>query len=380
MADDARQSLPDLAPPSPPAPPQPPAPPASAQPPHATAREAGPEEFARTFDFFELLRRLEREGRLFGHRGGPEREPARLGQHVRLGFATQDVVDYRAGGGERPDRITVANLGLLGPEGPMPLHLTRWVLDRLSQRWFAGAAAEQTSDTTFVDFVNILQHRMMALFYRAWADAHPGVQVERGASGRVHAMLAAMAGIGLSGTRDPRNAELDAVRLRQAAALAIQADGPERLTLFLAEAFQVPVRLKEFIASWLSIPAVLQTRLGKAHAGLGRGATIGPRTFSRQSRVEIEIGPLDFKTYKSFLPGSGRLAALKRAVRDLMGETLDIDLRIVLARDEVPPARIGEAALTRTAWLAPPRERDDARDMRLRTIVGWRAQMAGAGA
>ncbi len=372
MADDARQSLPDLAQPSPPA----------AQTGAMASAEAGANltNLAQTFDFFELLRRLEREGRLFGHRGNPEREPARLGQHVRLGFATQDVVDFRASGGNRPGRITVANLGLLGPEGPMPLHLTRWVLDRLSQRWFAGAAAEQTSDTTFVDFVNILQHRMMALFYRAWADAHPGVQVERGAGGRVHAMLAAMAGIGLAGTTNRQEPELDAVRLRQAAALAVQADGPERLTLFLAEAFQVPVRLKEFVASWLSVPVALQTRLGSAHAKLGRGATIGPRTFSRQSRVEIEIGPLDLKTYKSFLPGSDRLATLKRAARDLIGETLDIDLRLVLARDEIPPARIGGAVLTRTAWLAPPSERDDARDMRLRTIVGWRAQTAGAGA
>lgn len=371
MADDARQSLPDLA--------QPPSPAPAAHPLPAAAG-GSLADMAQGFDFFELLRRLERGGRLFGHRGTPEREPARLGQHVRLGFATQDVAEYRPGGGNHPDRITVANLGLLGPEGPMPLHLTRWVLDRLSQRWFAGAGAEQTSDTTFVDFVNILQHRMMALFYRAWADAHPGVQAERGPAGRLHAMLAAMAGIGLAGTGNLEEPDLDAVRLRQAAALAVQADGPERLTLFLSEAFQVPVRLREFVASWLVIPAALQTRLGKAHAGLGRGATIGPRVFSRQSRVEIEIGPLDLNTYKSFLPGSRRLASLKRAVRDLMGETLDVDLRLVLARADIPPARLGEAALTRTAWLAPPLERDDARDMRLRTIVGWQARMAGAGA
>jgi type VI secretion system protein ImpH len=41
------------------------------------------------FDFFELLRRLERRGRLFGRAGRADREPARLGQHVRLGFALQ---------------------------------------------------------------------------------------------------------------------------------------------------------------------------------------------------------------------------------------------------------------------------------------------------
>jgi type VI secretion system protein ImpH len=365
MADDARQSLPDLD---------------GAGLPRPGSGKPGEAALSETFDFFELLRRLERDGRLFGHTGRPEREPARLGQHVRLGFATQDLVEFRRPAGGGPARITVANLGLLGPEGPMPLHLTRWVLDRLSQRWFAGADARHTSDTTFVDFVNVLQHRMIALFYRAWADAHPGVQVERTVGGRVRAMLQAMAGTGFPGTQNRENPELDAVKLRQAAALASQVDGPERLTLFISEAFSVPVKLKEFVAAWMTIPAALQTRLGMGYAALGRSATIGPRTFSRQSRIELQIGPLGLDDYKAFLPGGKRLGVLKRAVRELIGEALDVDLRIVLARDEVPPARIGTAQLARTAWLAPPDERDDAKDMRLRTIVGWRPEVAGVGA
>jgi type VI secretion system protein ImpH len=306
------------------------------------------------FDFFELLRRLERRGRLFGRAGRADREPARLGQHVRLGFALQDVVEYREADGNSPARVTVANLGLLGPEGPMPLHLTRWVLDRLSQRWFSGADARQTSDTTFMDFINILQHRMFALFYRAWADAHPGVQVEREAADRVRSMLRSMAGIGLPGTRDSQNTTLDTVKLRQAAALAIQANGPERLTLFLAEAFKVPVRLKEFVAAWIEVPAALQTRLSQAHARLGNSATIGPRSFSRQSRIELQIGPVPYETYKAFLPDSEQLALLRRAIRDLIGENLDVDLRLVLAQKEVPEPRLGMIALGRTAWLARP--------------------------
>ena len=40
---------------------------------------------AEAMDFFELLRRLERGGRLFGRGARPDREPARLGQALRLG-------------------------------------------------------------------------------------------------------------------------------------------------------------------------------------------------------------------------------------------------------------------------------------------------------
>ncbi|SDA93716.1 type VI secretion system baseplate subunit TssG [Mesorhizobium qingshengii] len=351
MADDARQSLPDL----------------------DTVDPTRAEELSETFDFFELLRRLERRGGLFGHSGSPEREPARLGQHVRLSFSARDVVEFREAKDKAPARVTVTNLGLMGPEGPLPLHLTRWVLDRLSQRWFTGADAQQTSDTTFLDFVNILQHRLIALYYRAWADAHPAVQVERAVGGRVRAMLEAMAGIGLPGTQ---NADLDTVKLRQAASLANQVDGPERLTLFLAEAFKVPVQIKEFIAAWMTIPTGLQTRLAKAYAGLGRGATIGPRVFNRQSRIELRVGPLGYEDFKAFLPGGPRLKLFKQAVRDMVGESLDVDLRIVLAREAVPPPRIGAVQLGRTAWLARPAERGDADDMRLRTIVGWRPEMA----
>jgi len=355
MADDARQSLPDLAEPA------------------TVAAEPSLENF----DFFELLRRLEQRGGLFGHSGTADREPARLGQHVRLSFSARDVVKLQDAGEKALARVTVANLGLLGPEGPMPLHLTRWVLDRLSQRWFTGADAEQTSDTTFVDFVNILQHRMMALYYRAWADAHPAVQVERSVGGRVRAMLEAMSGIGLPGTQDP---ELDTVRLRQAGSLANQVDGVERLTLFLATAFKVPVQIKEFVAAWITIPTALQTRLGKAHAGLGRGATIGPRVFSRQSRIELRVGPLSLDDFRSFLPGERRLGLFKKAVRDMIGETLDVDLRIVLAREAVPLPRVGTVQLGRTAWLARPSEKGDADDLRLHTIVGWRPEMAEAAA
>lgn len=343
MADDAGQSRPDL----------------------AALDGLAPE----AMDFFELLRRLERDGRRFGRAGRPEDEPARLGQQVRMAFAVQDVARFHPATGNAPAQVRVANLGLLGPEGPMPLHLTRWVFDRLSQRWFAEGETEAVRDTTFVDFANLLQHRLIGLYYRAWADARPEVQVERAAGGRVAAMLAALAGIGLPGTRSPDDPALDALKLRHATGLGHLVDGPERLTRMLRDLLGVPVALAEFVGIWMPIPARLQTRLGGPLARLGRNATVGARSFQRQTRVELRLGPLSRAEFASLLPGGPALARLRRITRHVLGEALDVDLRLILAKAEIPDARLGSAAIGRTAWLAHRRGRDAA-DLRLRALVG----------
>ena len=71
---------------------------------------------------------------------------------------------------------------------------------------------------------------------------------------------------------------------------------------------------------------------------------------------------------------------MKRAIRDLAGEHIDVDVRVVLKQAEVPKPNIGKIQLGRTTWLARPVEKGDADEMRLRAVVGWRPDNAGAGA
>ena len=312
--------------------------------------------------FFELLRTLERGGLRFGRSGGPGREPARLGQIPRLSFATRDISERRDTAGYVPF-VAVDVLGLLGPEGPMPLHLTRWVLTRLSNRWFAGGSDGATSDTAFLDFCNMLQHRLIALYWRAWADARPEVQIAQGTGGRVPAMVAALSGQGLSGVG------IDPIRLRHATALAMQVQGPERLTRLLADVVGAPVELIEFVGTWTEVPPALQTRLGRAHAGLGRATVLGRRVFERQNRIELRLGPLTLAQFNAFLDSPAVLARVREAVAFTLGQAIEVDLRLVLRRDEVPAPRLGRARLGRTAWLRADHAADPD-DLRLPRVLG----------
>ena len=312
-----------------------------------------------TMGFFELLRRLETEGVRFGRSGGPGREPARLGQRVRLSVATRDVVGFVAGVDGGPAKVDVEVLGLLGPEGAMPLHMTRWIMARLSDRWFSGGQDTETSDTTFLDFCNMLQHRMLALYWRGWADAHPEVQIEVGTGGRLQAMLSALSGVGMPGMVQGNATSSDPdLAFRFATSLASSVNGVERLTQYLSDLLGAPVSLGEFVGHWLEIPAPLQTRLGRIHAGLGTGAVVGARCFQRQTRAELRVGPLSLPQYQQLLADRALQSDLRRAIRFVAGEDIEFDLRLVLARDAIPDPRLGQCRLGRTTWVSPTGKRD----------------------
>jgi len=87
------------------------------------------------FDFYALLRRIESlhpQAPRIGQTLRPSQEPLRLGQVAELDFAPAPIVHFdRKGPGA--GRLGVRFFGLLGPHGPMPLHLTEYVRERRHQ-------------------------------------------------------------------------------------------------------------------------------------------------------------------------------------------------------------------------------------------------------
>ncbi len=322
--------------------------------------------------FFQLLRSLETDVSQFGRGNSPKREPARICQSMRLSFATQDNASFVAGTADLPAKVETMTIGLMGPDAPMPLHLTRWVLDRLSNRWFAGDAEGITSDTTFVDFCNLLQHRTISLYYRAWADTRPEVQIERGEKTRIMAMLKAVAGIAPESDKD-----FNDIKLRQAASLAQQVRSPERLAVFLSEVVSAPVQINEFIGHWMDVAPNLQSRLGRVHSVLGQSAVVGNRSYQRSDCAEIRVGPVDRETFDAFMLGTEKTEALRRALLFAAGQDVAFDLRIVLEKSQIPEAKLGEARLSTSSWLAPTRDKD-AESACTRGIVGAPATLEDA--
>src|SRR5262249_31299666 len=78
-------------------------------------------------DFYQTVRRLEcmyAEKPRGGHALRPVDEPVRLGQEPDLSFAPAPLASFEPGQEGRPSRLQVRLFGLLGPNGPLPLHIT----------------------------------------------------------------------------------------------------------------------------------------------------------------------------------------------------------------------------------------------------------------
>lgn len=165
------------------------------------------------FDFFQAVRRLEcadsRKPRV-GKALKATEEPVRLAQEPSLAFAPSTVAAFKSADAQSPARLSVFFLGLFGPHGPLPLHLTEYARDRIRNR----------GDATFSRFVDIFHHRMLSLFYRAWANAQPAVQFDRPDEDRYATYIGALFGLGMDSFRN-RDAFPDLAKLHYAGRFAI---------------------------------------------------------------------------------------------------------------------------------------------------------------
>ena len=311
------------------------------------------------YDFYQTLRRLEC---LYGTRPRwgtalrPIEEPVRLGQEPELSFAPAPLASLEFGESGSPPRLHVRLFGLLGPNGPMPTHITEYTRHRL----------RHSNDPTLSRFLDLLHHRFIALFYRAWAQAQPQVNRDRAGQDRFKVYVGSFVGIAPASLR-ARDTVLDVAKLFHAGTLVRQVRNAEGLALILRQFFGVPARIEQFVGHWMRLASADLTRLGRRGVPLGQGAVAGARVWDHQSRFRIHLGPLTLQEYESFLPARRQPSHLRKLVdwvRFYLCFELDWDVRLHLRRDEVPALKLGRAGrLGWTTWLGRRRSTTDAADL-----------------
>lgn len=308
------------------------------------------------YDLFMLLRWIDakqKQSPRLGTATRPGDECVRLGQKASLQFAPAnvDAVFVDANG-----RLTVRQrgFGLFGPNGPLPIHLTEYALER----------TENYRDHSLTSFADIFHHRLLLLFYRAWAQVQPTVSMDRADDDRFNTYIGSLAGYGEKALRN-RDSVPDHAKWFNASHFVRQTRNPEGIVSAMTSFFGVRFALEERRFHWLRLQPIDCTPLGDSNsqARLGLGAICGVTVPDRHGRFRLRAGPMNLTSYERFLPIGARYRQVRDWIRNYVGIEFAWDVCLVLAAAEVPQTSLGGATrLGWTTWLghrATERHADD---------------------
>jgi type VI secretion system protein ImpH len=312
------------------------------------------------FDMLAVLRWLERD-----NPGKPRLGDSRtladefvvLAQDPYLTFPDSNLESVeREGSG--PVRVKAKFLGMFGPQGALPLNVT----DE-AHFWLTK------NDDAFARFVDLFQRRFLALFFRAWSDAHPISQNDRPAQDRFRAYIGSLIGIGTPASRDADSLP-DFAKMQFAGLLAARVKSASRLRAFLSGLLGTAVEIEEFVGVWLPLESEDRSRLGQANSRLGDDCMLGSRMYSVSDKFRVRIYTRDIGHYREFLPGSAKAREVRNAIFLYLGDEFDWDIELAIPAGKITPVRLPKYA--KEGGISPAERLSGAR-------LGWTSWMSPNG-
>jgi type VI secretion system protein ImpH len=339
------------------------------------------------FGFFQAVRIL---NRLFPDRqpvGGdapPGDEVVRFHAHLSIDFPPSEIFGLAiSADDQRPADMTVAFMGLTGPSGALPRYYTELLMDRVRHK-----------DHTLRAFLDMFNHRLISLFYRAWEKNRFWTGFERAelasreklaADPRQHRSfileqrprldlfsqcLLDLAGLGTPALRYRSSAQhelqgrtkiCDETLRFYSGLLAQQHRCATALEGLLSDYFGLSVTILQFSGQWLYLEPENQSCLTEeGNASLGLNVVVGERFWDMQGKFRIRLGPLNYRQFLDFLPVGTAFRPLAHLARLYSGQQFDIDVQVVLLAAEVPWCQLANSVEggARLGWNTWIRNRD----------------------
>jgi type VI secretion system protein ImpH len=292
------------------------------------------------FEFYQAVRLLEAlQARAAEGAGQPQGDPVRFRSRVSFDFPASEIQSIEKADG--PPQVTVNFLGLAGAMGPLPAPYSEMVL-----------AATARKDRAATDFLDIFNHRLVMLLYRTRQAHRPALTALAPDAGAVARYLFSLIGLGLPQTR--KSLGMPARSLLHYSGLLLRKPGTAAgLETLLADFFDVPVRVHQFIGLWRALDSAQWTTIGARgrNQALGRDAVLGTKVWDQSASVTIALGPLTLERFESFLSGGTGHAELSALARFYLGTEQDAEVHLILKANEVPGSQIGKSRLGYTSWL-----------------------------
>jgi type VI secretion system protein ImpH len=287
-----------------------------------------------SFGFFQavrLLQQLRPNRKPVGHFVDPAQEVVRFRVQPAIHFPPSEIheLDLPETGSAK---MSVNFMGLTGPQGLLPHHYSLLISERRRVR-----------DHAIGDFFDLFHHRILSLFYRAWEKFRFSVGYERGGDDGLSVHLRDFVGLGVAGSQPNLPFPQDAL-LYYTGLFALQPRGAEALQQILFDVLDVPTEVEQFVGHWYPLAKVDQCAVGGDEGvsnQLGIGAVAGDEIWDAQTCVRIKLGPLTRAEYDALLPGGKAHENLRALARFFCHDQFELELQLILARDEVPGFVLG---------------------------------------
>lgn len=302
------------------------------------------------FDFFQLVylleRWLDRPAAVGGH--GPfDAEGIRLRPDASLAFSPSDVRRVEVAGeeerrrGESWDyRVVVNFMGLYGVAAPSPVYFSELI------------GFEDVDPDPLVDFLDLFNHRLISLYYRAWLRYRYPYRFEEGGTDELSGCLLSFLGLGDPLARQPLGVAPPRL-LKYIGLLSLRSKPPEALRRVLADYLHgAPVRVEELVLRWVRVAPADCNRLGVAASTVGSDLLLGERVPDRVGRVRVVIGPLGFDRFRELLPDGTLLGEVCSLVELQAFRRFEYDVELRLHGPEVPALQVGGPAAARLGWTS----------------------------
>ena len=312
------------------------------------------------YGFYQTVRHINcfyQDKPITGHSYKPSDDPVRFSQEPYTSFAPSTLSGLEIDSSSRYPRLSQNFIGMFGPNGPLPLHVTEYVRDR----------SRHHHDHAMSRFMDMFHHRITSLFYSAWAQSQPTVQFDRPAEDRFAMYVGSLFGLGLPSLRNVDSMH-HLSKLGFAGHLSCLPRHVDGLVSLIKGYFNVPTRIVEFIAHWMRIPKADLVHLGEdsMKGCLGMDTVIGEKVWQRQDKFRVSLGPLSLEQYSAFLPTGRSYQALVSVVRNYVGLEYLWEINLILKKEEKPVTCLGKSgALGWTSWLQTNRQLDHVDDLLL---------------
>ena len=302
------------------------------------------------FDVFDVLRQFERayqDKPRIGDSATLEQEFLLLGQEPYMEFPASNVAALKQDAHQRY-RLLVRYLGLLGPQGALPLATTED-----AKQW------SDMRDDSFARFLDIFNHRFLQLFFRAWADARPVAQRDRPQADRFAAYVGTPVGLGSPALQN-RDSIPDYAKLGLAGLLGPKVKSASRVKSMVAHLFEVGVEVEEFVGTWLEIEPGDRMKLGQKGSALGQDTLIGSSTYSVTDKFRIHVIVRDLEQFETFLPSGKVCEKLADLIFFYLGDLPLYEVQLTLPKRAVRPTALGSfGRLGWTSWMTRPPAPDE---------------------